>query len=84
MISFYTKETFYMKMEKKYCIMGSINQNKQRKETNTLHSTYQIIKDPHNGKYQNNISRHGETTNHTKLIHENSSKRIYSSIYLII
>ena len=29
MISFYTQETPYMKMESKYCIMGSINQAKQ-------------------------------------------------------
>ena len=53
MISFYTKETSYLKMENKYCIMWSINQNKQCKETNTLHSTYQIIKDPCNEKQVN-------------------------------
>ena len=29
MISFYTQETSYMEMESKYCIVGSINQNKQ-------------------------------------------------------
>ena len=50
---FYTKETSYMKLERKYCIMGSINQKKQLKETKTLHSTYQIIKDPCNEKHVN-------------------------------
>ena len=29
MISFYIQETSYMKMESKYCIIGSINQDKQ-------------------------------------------------------
>ena len=29
MISFYIQETSYMKMESKYCIMGSINDDKQ-------------------------------------------------------
>ena len=29
MISFYTQETSYMKTESKYCIMGSINEDKQ-------------------------------------------------------
>ena len=33
----------------------------------TLHSTYQIIKDPCNEKQcQHNISSYGETTHHTK------------------
>ena len=36
-------------------------------ETNTLHSTYQIIKNPCNGKQcQHNISSFGETTDHKK------------------
>ena len=30
------------------------------------YSTYQIIKDPCNEQYQNNISSYGETTDHTK------------------
>ena len=29
MILFYTQETSYMEMETKYCIMGSINEDKQ-------------------------------------------------------
>ena len=29
MISFYIQETSYMKMESKYCIIGSMNQDKQ-------------------------------------------------------
>ena len=48
MISLYTQETSYMKMENKYCLMGSINQKMKRNKT--LHSTYQIIKDPCNEK----------------------------------
>ena len=46
--------------------------NKNEKYTlhfifHTLHSTYQIIKDPCNEKLcQHNISSYGETTHHTK------------------
>ena len=42
------------------------------------YSTYQIIKDTCNEKYQNNISTCEETRN---MIHDYSSRRIYSSIY---
>ena len=33
----YTQETCYMKMESKYCIMGSINQDKNKNETYSIH-----------------------------------------------
>ena len=81
MTIFYTKETFYMKMENKYHIMGSINQNKC-KETNTLHSTYLIIKDPCNEK-QVNITYQvmGRQQITQNIIHQNLSRKIYSNTY---
>ena len=67
MISFYIQETSYMKMESKYCILGvSIKINNEKKQK-TLHSKYQILKDPCNGKQcQHSISSYGETTDHTR------------------
>ena len=48
-------------------------------ETNTLHSTYQIFMDTSNEKQkQNTILTCKKTRN---MIHENSSRIIYSSIY---
>ena len=60
-----------------------------KNEKYTLHfmfsykySTYQIIKDPSNGKQcQHNISSYGETTHHTNIIHDYLSKRKYSNIF---
>ena len=53
----FIQETSYTQMETKYCIMGSINQDKQWKwklyitfHISYKYSTYQIIMDPSNGK----------------------------------
>ena len=54
-------------------------------ETDTLHSTYQIIKNPCNGKQcQHNILSYGETTDHTKHhTREFIKKNIFKYILII-
>ena len=61
--------------------------NENEKYTPTLYfiqiSTYQLIKDLPNGKQcQHNISSYGEAKDHKRsMIHDYSSRSIYSSIF---
>ena len=55
------------------------NEKKQK----TLHSTYQIIKDPCNGKQcQHNISSYGETKDHKKTSYIRIHEEKYIQIYI--